>query len=104
MSKSICLNCKNHKDNYCYDLKMDLGKEITVKCLGYEYKKTNFDAITESTEKLAKFIKELDSEMTLRDNICKFCSQYTEFEEPACYIDCTLGFKLWLESEIGTNE
>ncbi len=66
--------------------------------------KTNFDVITESTEKLAKFIKELDSEMTLRDNICKFCSQYTEFGEPVCYVDCALGFKLWLESEVATNE
>ena len=66
--------------------------------------KTNFDAITESPESLAKFMKELDSEMALQDNICKYCSQNTELEDPVCYIDCSLGFKLWLESEIGTNE
>lgn len=102
MNKSKCLNCKKHKNGYCDIYGAD--EEIVIKCPDYEYMKNNFDAITESTEKLAKFMKELDSQMTLRDNICKFCSQYTELDEPVCHIDCALGFKLWLESEVATNE
>ena len=66
--------------------------------------KTNFKAVTENSESLAKFMKELELEVIYKENICKYCSQYTELEEPVCHIDCSLGFKLWLESEIGTNE
>ena len=66
--------------------------------------KTNFDVITENATILGNFMDKLDKELTERGNICKYCGQYLELEEPKCYTKCSKGFKMWLEMESDINE
>lgn len=105
MSKSICINCKKHKDNYCSDLKADLGKEITVRCLGYEYKKTNFDLITQDVNLLSDFIVNLCKNCCDDLLICNVCDfNNTDNCKYSDYKLCKKGIKIYLESEVSTNE
>ena len=81
---------------------MDLGKEITVKCLGYEHKKTNFDSITKDTNSLSKFILDLSKKCCDDLEICNICNFDNTYY--CDYIACEKGIKNWLESEVATNE
>lgn len=60
--------------------------------------KTNFDIISKSPESLSKFMKDFDSEITMKDSPCGFCGQITG--DNICTVEsCDEGFKIWLESE-----
>ena len=102
MSKSICINCKNHKDNYCSNLEIDLGKEITVKCLAFEHKKTNFDFVTENSSSLVKFILDLCKKCCDDLEICNICDFDNTYY--CDYTACEKGIKIWLESEVEIDD
>lgn len=62
--------------------------------------KTNFDVVTENPTVLARFMHELDLELTRNNSICRFCNQYELLDSPVCYENCVDGFKKWLEKEV----
>lgn len=61
---------------------------------------TNFDVITENPGTLARFMSEFDRELTMKDNVCRFCGHYEKLDKPSCNIKCSDGFKEWLEKEV----
>lgn len=60
---------------------------------------TNFEIITKTPGTLGRFMSELDRELTMKGDACRFCGHYEKLDEPSCHAKCSDGFKEWLERE-----